>query len=212
MTITISAFERSPDGGKGLARDTRVRWALEEVEQPYEVRLVSFAALKQSAHLKLHPFGQIPTYEDGHLVIFETGAIVLHIAEQYAGLLPDDAKAKSRAISWIFAALNTIEPPILDLSIAKVVENDKAWSEQRLPLVKDRIRNKLKQLSAYLGEKSWLEDEFSVGDLMMISVLLRLRASGILLEFPNLDDYVTRGESRPAYQRAFAAQLAINAP
>jgi glutathione S-transferase len=212
MTITISAFERSPDGGKGLARDTRVRWALEEVEQPYEVRLVSFAALKQSAHLKLHPFGQIPTYEDGNLVIFETGAIVLHIAEQYAGLLPDDAKAKSRAISWIFAALNTIEPPILDLSIAKVVENDKAWSEQRLPLVKDRIRNKLKQLSAYLGEKSWLEDEFSVGDLMMISVLLRLRASGILLEFPNLDDYVTRGESRPAYQRAFAAQLAINAP
>jgi glutathione S-transferase len=212
MTITISAFERSPDGGKGLARDTRVRWALEEVEQPYEVRLVSFAALKQSAHLKLHPFGQIPTYEDGNLVIFETGAIVLHIAEQYAGLLPDDAKAKSRAISWIFAALNTIEPPILDLSIAKVVENDKAWSEQRLPLVKDRIRNKLKQLSAYLCEKSWLEDEFSVGDLMMISVLLRLRASGILLEFPNLDDYVTRGESRPAYQRAFAAQLAINAP
>lgn len=212
MTITISAFERSPDGGKGLARDTRVRWALEEVEQPYEVRLVSFAALKQSAHLKLHPFGQIPTYEDGNLVIFETGAIVLHIAEQYAGLLPDDAKAKSRAISWIFAALNTIEPPILDLSIAKVVENDKAWSEQRLPLVKDRIRNKLKQLSAYLGEKSWLEDEFSVGDLMMISVLLRLRASGILLEFPNLDDHVTRGESRPAYQRAFAAQLAINAP
>lgn len=195
-----------------MARDTRVRWALEEVEQPYEVRLVSFAALKQSAHLKLHPFGQIPTYEDGNLVIFETGAIVLHIAEQYAGLLPDDAKAKSRAISWIFAALNTIEPPILDLSIAKVVENDKAWSEQRLPLVKDRIRNKLKQLSAYLGEKSWLEDEFSAGDLMMISVLLRLRASGILLEFPNLDDYVTRGESRPAYQRAFAAQLAINAP
>ena len=212
MTITISAFERSPDGGKGLARDTRVRWALEEVEQPYEVRLVSFAALKQSAHLKLHPFGQIPTYEDGNLVIFETGAIVLHIAEHYAGLLPDDAKAKSRAISWIFAALNTIEPPILDLSIAKVGENDKAWSEQRLPLVKDRIRNKLKQLSAYLGEKSWLEDEFSVGDLMMISVLLRLRASGILLEFPNLDDYVTRGESRPAYQRAFAAQLAINTP
>ena len=212
MNISISAFERSLDGGKGLARDTRVRWALEEVKQPYEVRLVSFAALKQSAHLKLHPFGQIPTYEDGNLVIFETGAIVLHIAEQYAGLLPDDAKAKSRAISWIFAALNTIEPPILDLSIAKVVENDKAWSEQRLPLVKDRIRNKLKQLSAYLGEKSWLEDEFSAGDLMMISVLLRLRASGILLEFPNLDDYVTRGESRPAYQRAFAAQLAINAP
>lgn len=212
MTITISAFERSPDGGKGLARDTRVRWALEEVGQPYEVRLLSFAALKEKSYLNIHPFGQIPTYEDGDLVIFETGAIVLHIAEQYAGLLPEDAKAKSRAISWIFAALNTIEPPILDLSIAKVLENDKAWSEQRLPLVKDRVRNKLKPLSAYLGEKSWLEDEFSAGDLMMISVLLRLRASGILLEFPNLDDYVTRGESRPAYQRAFAAQLAINAP
>src|SRR5438128_6839667 len=106
MTIIITAFERSPDGGRGLARDTRVRWALEEVGQPYEVRLVSFAAMQEPAHLKLHPFGQIPTYEESSLVLFETGAIVLHIAQRYAGLLPDDADARARAIAWIFAALS----------------------------------------------------------------------------------------------------------
>ena len=212
MTITITAFERSPDGGKGLARDTRVRWALEEVGLPYHVRFISFAALKEQAHLSIQPFGQIPTCEDGDLVLFETGAIILRIASHYEGLFPKETHAKSRAISWIFAALNTVEPPILELSIAKVLEGDKPWTEERLPLVKDRIRNKLKQLAAYLGDKTWLEDEFSAGDLMMNSVLLRLKASGLLLEFPNLNDYVTRGEARPAYQRAFAAQLAINAP
>src|SRR5215475_8790926 len=114
MTITITAFERSPDGGRGLARDTRVRWALEEVGQPYEVRLVSFRAMKEPAHLALHPFGQIPTYEESDLALFETGAIVFHIAERHAGLLPNDANARARAITWMFAALNTVEPPILE--------------------------------------------------------------------------------------------------
>jgi glutathione S-transferase len=211
MTIVITAFERSPDGGKGLARDTRVRWALEEVGQPYAVRLVSFRAMKEPAHLRLHPFGQIPTYEEGDLVLFETGAIVLHIAEHHAGLFPDDADARARAIAWMFAALNSVEPPVLDLSIARFVENDKPWSQQRLPLVMDRIRDRLRQLSTRLGDAEWLDGAFSAGDLMMVSVLLRLRASGLLDEFPTLAGYVARGEARPAYQRAFAAQWAVNA-
>ncbi|WGR92452.1 glutathione S-transferase family protein [Bradyrhizobium sp. ISRA443] len=210
MTITITAFERSPDGGKGLARDTRVRWALEEVGQPYEVRLVSFRAMKEPAHLALHPFGQIPTYEDGDLALFETGAIVFHIAEHHAGLLPDNANARARAIAWMFAALNTVEPPILELVIAKFMEGDKPWSKERLPLVVDRIRDRLRQLSGRLGDAEWLDGAFSAGDLMMVSVLLRLRASGVLDEFPNLAAYVGRGETRPAYKRAFEAQLAVN--
>ena len=212
MTITITAFERSPDGGKGLARDTRVRWALEEVGQPYAVRLVSFAAMKQPAHLALHPFGQIPTYEEGDLALFETGAIIFHIAERHAGLLPTDADARARAIMWMFAALSTMEPPIFDLTTAKIIEGDTPWAQQRLPLVIDRIRVRMAQLSDRLGDADWLDGGFSAGDLMMVSVLLRLRMSGILDEYPTLAAYVARGEARPAYRRAFAAQLAVNAP
>lgn len=211
MTITITAFERSPDGGKGLARDTRVRWALEEAGQPYAVRLVSFSAMKSPAHLALHPFGQIPTYEEGDLVLFETGAIVLHIAGRYGGLLPDDANARARAIAWMFAAVNTVEPPILDLTTVRLFEGDKPWAQARLPLVLAPLRQRLGQLSVRLGDAEWLDGAFSAGDLMMASVLLRLRSSGVLDEFPNLAAYVARGEARPAYQRAFAAQLAINA-
>ncbi|KRR07645.1 glutathione S-transferase [Bradyrhizobium jicamae] len=210
MTITITAFERSPDGGRGLARDTRVRWALEEAGQPYEVRLVSFGAMKERAHLALHPFGQIPTYEEGDLALFETGAIVFHIAQRHAGLLPDDANARARAITWMFAAVNTVEPPILELVTAKILEADKPWHEERLPLVEDRIRDRLKQLSTRLGDADWLDGAFSAGDLMMVSVLLRLKSSGILDEYPKLAAYLARGEARPAYQRAFAAQLAVN--
>ena len=212
MTPTITAFERSPDGGKGLARDTRVRWALEEVGQSYNVRLVSFQAMKEPAHLELHPFGQIPTYEDDDLVVFETGAIVFHIAEQHEGLLPKDPDARARAITWMFAALNTVEPPILDLTTARIIEGDKPWAQERLPLAMDRARVRLGQLSARLGDADWLDGAFSAGDLLMVSVLLRFRATGLLDEYPNLAAYVARGEARPAYQRAFAAQLAINAP
>ena len=211
MTPTITAFERSPDRGKGLARDTRVRWAFEEVGQPYDVRLVSFRAMKEPAHLAFHPFGKIPTYEEGDLILFETGAIVLHIAEHHAGLLPKDANARARAITWMFAALNTVEPPILELANARILEGDKPWSKERMPLVEDRVRNPMGQLSARLGDTNWLDGAFSAGDLMMVSVLLRLRSSGILDEFPKLAAYVARGEARPAYKRAFAAQLAINA-
>ncbi|MBT2332382.1 glutathione S-transferase family protein [Variovorax paradoxus] len=211
MTITITAFERSPDGGKGLARDTRVRWALEEAGLPYEVRLVSFRAMKEAAHLALHPFGQIPTYEEGDLALFETGAIVLHIAERHPGLFPADANARARAIAWMFAALNTVEPPILELVTAKFAEGDKPWKDARLPLVQDRVRARLTQLATRLGDADWLDGGFSAGDLLMVSVLLRLRPSGLLNEFSSLAAYVARGEARPAYQRAFAAQLAVNA-
>src|SRR5882672_9977168 len=209
MTIAITAFERSPDGGKGLARDARVRWALEEVGQPYQVRLVSFRAMKEPTHLALHPFGQIPTYEEGDLALFETGAIVFHVAERHAGLLPDDANARARAITWMFAALNTVEPPILELGTAKLLEGEKPWHAERLPLVQDRVRDRLNQLSVRLGSADWLDGAFSAGDLLMVSVLLRLKSSGILDEFPNLAAYQARGEARPAYKRAFDAQLAL---
>jgi glutathione S-transferase len=212
MTIVITAFERSPDGGMGLARDMRVRWALEEVSQPYEVRLVSLRARAEPPHLRVHPFGLIPTYEDGGLVLFESGAIVLHIAERHAGLFPDDADARARAITWMFAAVSTVEPPILELVTAKFAEGDRPWAAERLPLVKDRIRARLVQLADRLGDADWLDGAFSAGDLMMASVLLRLRPSGLLDEFPALADYVARGEARPAYRRAFAAQRAINDP
>jgi glutathione S-transferase len=212
MTITITAFERSPDGGKGLARDTRVRWALEEVGQPYEVRLVSFQAKVEPPHLARHPFGLIPTYEEGELVLFESGAIVLHLAERHGGLLPEDPDARARAIAWMFAAVSTVEPPILELVTVRFLEGDRPWAEERRPLVFDRIRERLRPLSARLGDAEWLDGDFSAGDLMMVSVLLRSRASGLLDEFPNLAQYVARAEARPAYQRAFAAQLAVNAP
>ena len=209
MTPTITAFEHSPDRGKGLARDMRVRWALEEAGQPYEVRLVSFRAMKEPAHRALHPFGQIPTYDEGDLALFESGAIVVHIAERHAGLLPDDANARARAVTWMFAALNTVEPPILDREITRLLEGDKTWYEQRLTLVEDRIRGRLGELSSRLGDAEWLDGAFSAGDLVMVAVLLRLKASEMLDKYPNLSAYVARSAARPAYKRAFDAQLAV---
>ncbi|HEY9536230.1 MAG TPA: glutathione S-transferase family protein [Kiloniellaceae bacterium] len=209
MTPTITAFERSPDRGKGLARDMRVRWALEEVSQPYDVRLLSFTAMKEPAHRALHPFGQIPTYEEGDLALFESGAIVFHIAERHAGLLPDDANARARAITWMFAALNTVEPPIFDRDLVKILERDEPWYEQRLRALEDSIRIRLGDLSGRLGDADWLDGAFSAGDLLMVTVLRRLHGSGILDDYPNLSAYVARGEARPAFKRAFDAQLAV---
>jgi glutathione S-transferase len=209
MTPTITAFERSPDRGRGLARDMRVRWALEEVGQPYEVRLVSFSEMKEPAHRALHPFGQIPTYEDGELALFESGAIVFHIAERHAGLLPDDANARARAIMWMFAAVNTVEPPLVERGMAFLLERDKPWYEERQRILEDRARKPLGDLSRRLGDAEWLDGAFSAGDLMMVGVLFRSKASGILDEYPNLSAYVARGETRPAFRRAFDAQLAV---
>jgi glutathione S-transferase len=209
MIPTIAAFERSPDRGRGLARDMRVRWALEEVGQPYDVRLLSFKEMKEPAHRRLHPFGQIPTYEEGDLALFESGAIILHIAERHAGLLPDEPNARARAIAWMFAALNTVEPPIVDRSMAILLERDKSWHQERLPMLDDRVRARLGELSVRLGDADWLDGAFSAGDLLMVTVLRRLDGSGLVEEYPNLSAYVARGEARPAYQRAFDAQLKV---
>jgi glutathione S-transferase len=209
MRPTITAFEASPDRGRGLARDMHVRWALEEVGQPYDVRLVSFSAMKEPAHKALQPFGQIPTYEEGDLALFESGAIVLHIAERHSGLLPAEPNARARAISWMFAAVATMEPPIVQREVSVLLERDRPWHEERLPLVMDRIRNRLDDLSPRLGDAEWLDGDFSAGDLMMVEVLRRLRSSDVLDDFPNLATYVDRGEARPAFRRAFEAQFAV---
>ena len=209
MTVTITAFARSPDRGWGLARDMRVRWALEEVGQPYNVRLLSFEAMKEPAHLALQPFGQIPTYEEGDLALFESGAIVLHIAGRRAGLLPADADGRARAVTWMFAALNTIEPPIVEREQVEYTEMGRGWYEERLPLLDQPIRHRLDDLTARLDGSEWLDGAFSAGDLMMVTVLRRLAGMDILEDYPDLAGYVARGEARPAFKRAFAAQLAV---
>ena len=209
MTITITAFAQSPDRGRGQARDMRVRWALEEVGQPYAVRLLTFREMKEPAHLALHPFGQIPTYEDGDLALFETGGIVFHIAERHAGLLPADGNARARAITWMFAALNTVEPPILDREIPRYTERDRPWYAERLPILEGRVRTRLTELSRRLGDADWLDGAFSAGDLLMVTVLRRLEGSELLDDYPNLSAYIARGKARPAYRRAFDAQRAV---
>lgn len=209
MRPTITAFAQSPDGGRGLARDMRVRWALEEVNQPYDVRLVSFDEMKRPEHLALHPFGQIPTYEEGSLVLFESGAIVLYLAMQRPGLLPDDPGARERAIGWLFAALNTVEPPVVEREQVEYTEADRSWYAARLPLLDDRVRVRLNQLAGRLADAEWLDGGFSVGDLMMVMVLRRLEGTNILHDYPTLSAYVARGTARPAYQRAYAAQRAV---
>lgn len=209
MTITITAFEQSPDRGRGLARDMPVRWALEEVGQSYEVKLLSFAAMKEPAHLELHPFGQIPTLEDGALGLFESGAIVLHIAERCPGLLPVDLDARARAIGWMFAALSTVEPVIVEREMAHLLECDRPWHAERLPLLDARVRERLTQLAKCLADAEWLDGPFSAGDLLMVAVLRRLDRAEMLDAYPNLSAYVGRAEKRPAFQRAFDAQYAV---
>ena len=209
MKPVITAFERAPDRGRGFVRDMRVRWALEEVGQPYDVRLLSFAAMKEPAHRALHPFGQIPTYEDGAAILFESGAIVLHIAQQHAGLLPDETAARARAVAWMFAALNTMEPPIHERAMAILLERDRPWHAERLPLLEERLQARLGELSDRLGEAEWLDGAFSAGDLLLVTVLRRLSTTPLLEKTPNLAAYIARGEARPAFQRAFAGQLEI---
>ena len=209
MVPIITAFESSPDRGRGLARDMAVRWALEETGQPYEVRLVSFAEMKAPAHLALQPFGQIPTYEEADLNLFESGAIVFHIAERHAGLLPAGPEARARAIGWMFAAMSTVQPPIVEREAAVLVERDREWYAARLPKLEQRVRDRLGQLSDRLADADWLDGAFSAGDLLMVNVLRRLGSSQLLQPYPNLVAYVARGEARPAFRRAFDAQLAV---
>lgn len=202
---TVTAYDWSPDKGAGLVRDMRVRWALEEVGQPYDVRYLSWGEQKEPAHRARHPFGQVPTYEEGDLVLFESGAIVLHIAENYPGLFPDEAAGRARAIEWMFAALNTVEPVIWDRIVTKIIDGDKDWSKERLPSVDARLRERLDELSARLGESEWLDGAFSAGDLLMVAVLRNLNGTEFLTAYPNLAAYTARGEARPAFARALAA-------
>ncbi len=165
--------------------------------------------MKQPAHRALQPFGQIPTYEEGGLALFESGAIVLHIAEKHAGLLPGDANARARAITWMFAAVSTVEPPIVECEAAEYTERDKDWYREHLAMLEDRLRGRLGELSTRLGDADWLDGAFSAGDLMMVMVLRRLNGSAILGEFPGLSAYVARGERAPAFKRAYEAQKAV---
>jgi glutathione S-transferase len=209
MPPVITVFADSPDRGRGLARDMRVRWALAEVGQAYDARLLSFSELKAPAHLAVHPFGQIPTFEHEGAAMFETGAIVLHIAEQHMGLLPGEASERAKVLSWIFAAVGTVEPVIVEREMAGHVEREYDWYSQRLPIMEDRIRNRLANVASALGSARWLVGQFSAADLLMIDVLRRLGNSTLLEEFPSLCKYVARGEARPAFKAAFDAQLAI---
>lgn len=209
MKPILTAFKISPDRGRGLARDMPVRWALEEVGRPYDVRLVTFAEMKEPAHRALQPFGQIPTYEEGGLVLFESGAIVLHIAERHPGLLPAEPDARSRAIAWMFAALSTVQPPIVERERSSLLERDAPWFAARQPALEREVRLRLEDLSQRLGDADWLEGAFSAGDLMMVTVLRRPAGASLLCDYPNLAAYVARAEGRPAFQRAFADQLAV---
>lgn len=209
MTPILTAFKSSPDRGRGLARDMPVRWALEEVGQPYEVRLVTFGEMKAPGHKAVQPFGQIPTYEAGGLVLFESGAIVLNIAETYPGLLPSGPEARARAISWMFAAVSTVQPPIVERERSSLLERGEPWFAARQPALEHEVRLRLADLSQRLGDADWLDGPFSVGDLMMVTVLRRPAGANLLGDYPNLAAYVARAEARPAFQRAFAAQLAV---
>lgn len=208
MTVTITAFDWVPEDARGLVRDLRVRWALEEVGVPYDVRYLSLHEAKGSAHRALHPFGQVPTYEDDGIVLFESGAIVLHIAECHSGLFPTDVSGRARAIGWMFSAVDTVEVPIWDWAMAKIFEGDKDWTKARQPIVEQRIRERLGELSNWLGATDWLDGAFSAGDLMMVSVLRHPSGRAIAGEYPNLTAYVARGEARPAFKRALDSQLA----
>lgn len=208
MKPLITVFAKSPDGGRGLARDMPVRWALEEAGREYAVREVSFAEMKTAAHKARQPFGQIPAFEEDGLVLFESGAIVLHIAGGCPALLPADKAARASAIAWMFAAVNTVEPPIFDYSLAGILEVEKPWFAERRALLETRIHERLADLSRRLGEADWLGGAFTAGDLMMICVLRRLQGSRLLDAWPNLAAYVARGEARPAFRRAFDAQRA----
>jgi len=204
----ITAFRWVPDFAKGHVRDLRVRWALEEVGQPYRVRLVDGTSVKAVEHRCLQPFGQVPTYEQDGFNLFESGAIVLHIARTRSGLLPSDPAAVAAAEQWVFAAMTSVEPAVQDLALVDIFEADKPWAEARRPLSMGRVRQRLEDLSRRLGDKDYLDGGFTAGDLMMTCVLQGLHPSGVLADFPNLQAFVARCEARPAFRRALAAHLA----
>jgi glutathione S-transferase len=207
-TPVITAYDWVPWFARGQVRDLRVRWALEEAGQGYDARHLPQGTQKEPPHRALQPFGQVPTYEQDGLTLFESGAIVLHVAEIHGGLLPDDRGGRARAIEWMFAALNTVEPPIADYAIATLFEAEEPWSAPRLPAVVARIEERLDELAVRLGDSDWLDGSFSAGDLLMIAVLRQLKGTPMETRHDNLAAYVARGEARPAFRRALAAQMA----
>jgi glutathione S-transferase len=213
--IKVYAFRWVPPFAQGLVRDLRVRWALEEAGIPYEEKLLSFEEQKSAAYRRLQPFAQIPVLEDGELTLFESGEIVLHVAERSGTLMPEDPRGRARMKSWMFAALNSIEPYIANLAEIDLFNEDKEWAKLRRPAVLENVSQRLGQLSAWLGDREYLEDRFTAGDLLMTTVLRNLRHVDLLAQFPNLDNYKRRCEARPAFGRALEAQLAAfeaNAP
>ena len=202
--IEVTAFAWVPEFARGQVRDLRVRWALEEAGLPYRTRLLG--GERPAEYFREQPWGQVPAYNDGSVQLFESGAIALHIAEQSEALLPRDPAGRARAIAWLFAALNTMEVPAMGYVVAAAFNADQPWSEGASGAFREFLRGRLDRLGDWLGDKQWLEDRFTVGDLMMVATL---RGEMIAAEAPdNVAAYIRRGEARPAFQRALAAQLA----
>lgn len=205
--IEITAFRWVPPIAQGLVRDLRVRWALEELGLEYRVRPFGFE--RPADYLREQPFDQVPTYRDDKVQIFETGAIVQYLGEQEATLLPTDPQGRMRAIQWTYASLNSVEPAFTSLVLIDVFFTGEEWARLRRPGAEDFARLKLKRLADWLGDKEWLEDRFTIGDLMMVSVLRNLRHTDLVTSHPTLGPYLQRGEARPAFKRALADQLAL---
>lgn len=205
----ISAFRWVPPFAEGLVRDLRIRWALEEIERPYRVRLLDATQPRPAEYFCEQPFGQVPVYRDDQVQLFESGAILIHLGLDDKRLLPADRAGQMRGIAWLIAALNSVEPAIFPLLMVNVFNKGESWTDEARPKFVERLTGRLKCVSDALGEKTWLEDRFTVGDLMMITVLRQLQETRILDQFPNLAALVKRGEERPAFQRALSDQLAV---
>ena len=208
-TAEITAFRWVPDFAAGLVRDLRIRWALEEIEQSYRVRLLDATNPRPAEYFQEQPFGQVPSYRDDQVQLFESGAILLHLAIEDERLLPFDRNPRMRSVAWMIAALNSIEPIILQLLAIDIFNRGQEWTRERRPQVVEFLEARLGKLSDALGDKEWFEGRFTIGDLMVVAVLRQLRHTDIVAKFPNLAALVARAEARPAFQRALADQLAV---
>jgi glutathione S-transferase len=208
-TAEITAFRWVPDFAAGLVRDLRIRWALDEIERPYRVRLLDAMNPRPAEYFQEQPFGQVPAYRDEQVQLFESGAILLHLAIEDERLLPFDRNQRMRSVAWMIAALNSIEPIIFELLSIDIFNRGQEWTKERRPQVVEFLEARLGKLSDALGDKEWFEGRFSIGDLMVVAVLRQLRHTDIVAKFPNLAALVARAQARPAFQRALADQLEV---
>jgi glutathione S-transferase len=208
-TAEVTAFRWVPDFAQGLVRDLRIRWALEELERPYRVRLLDVTTARPAEYFLEQPFGQVPAYRDDQVQLFESGAILIHLGMQDERLLPSDHAQRMRAIAWLIASLNSVEPAIFPLLMINVFNKGEPWTEAAKPKFMERLNGRLKCMSDALGDKEWLESQFTIADLMLVTVLRQLRGGRTVDNFPNLAALVARGEARPAFQRALADQLDV---